>query len=75
MSALRDAAKGHTSLVIAHRLSTVVDADKILVLKAGEIVEEGTHLSLLAQQGEYAALWNAQQRDKDNNVNATDDQQ
>ncbi len=75
LSALRDAAKGHTSLVIAHRLSTVVDADKILVLKAGEIVEEGTHLSLLAQQGEYAALWNAQQRDKDNNVNATDDQQ
>lgn len=64
LSALRDAAKGHTSLVIAHRLSTIVDADKILVLKNGNIVEEGTHTSLLATNGEYATLWQAQQREK-----------
>lgn len=64
LSALRDAAKGHTSLVIAHRLSTIVDADKILVLKNGNIVEEGTHTSLLAANGEYATLWQAQQREK-----------
>ncbi|GEA08746.1 ABC transporter [Alteromonas sp. KUL42] len=64
LSALRDAAKGHTSLVIAHRLSTIIDADKILVLKNGNIVEEGTHTSLLAANGEYATLWQAQQREK-----------
>lgn len=65
LSALRDAAKGHTSLVIAHRLSTIVDADKILVLKNGTIVEEGTHTRLLEQGGEYATLWQAQQREDD----------
>lgn len=64
LSALRDAAKGHTSLVIAHRLSTIVDADKILVLKNGNIVEAGTHTALLAANGEYATLWQAQQREK-----------
>jgi len=70
LAALRDAAKGHTSLVIAHRLSTIVDADKILVLKNGTIVEEGTHTYLLEQGGEYAALWQAQQReDEDLNEN------
>ena len=63
LAALRNAAKGHTSLVIAHRLSTIVDADKILVLKNGTIVEEGTHTYLLEQGGEYAALWQAQQRE------------
>ena len=69
LSALRDAAKGHTSLVIAHRLSTIVDADKILVLKNGTIVEEGTHTSLLERQGEYATLWQTQQRDSEDKVN------
>ena len=64
LSALRDAAKGHTSLVIAHRLSTIVDADKILVLKNGHIVEAGTHSALLAANAEYATLWHAQQREK-----------
>ncbi|WDT87469.1 ABCB family ABC transporter ATP-binding protein/permease [Alteromonas sp. 009811495] len=64
LSALRDAAKGHTSLVIAHRLSTIVDADKILVLKNGNIVEAGTHSALLAANAEYATLWHAQQREK-----------
>ena len=64
LSALRDAAKGHTSLVIAHRLSTIVDADEILVVNEGAIVEQGTHNGLLAKDGEYASLWQTQQRNK-----------
>ena len=64
LSALRDAAKGHTSLVIAHRLSTIVDADEILVVNEGAIVEQGTHDDLLAKEGEYASLWQTQQRNK-----------
>ncbi len=65
LAALREIAEGHTSLVIAHRLSTVVDADLICVLRKGEIVETGTHQSLLAAGGHYAALWNAQQERED----------
>lgn len=53
-------ARRATSLVIAHRLSTIVDADQILVLDAGEIVERGTHESLLMQGGLYSNLWQMQ---------------
>lgn len=54
--------RGRTSLVIAHRLSTVVDADRIVVLKQGRIVEEGTHRGLLASGGYYASLVEKQTR-------------
>lgn len=56
-SELRSAAQDKTTLVIAHRLSTVVDAHEILVLEAGVIVERGTHAQLLARQGRYAQMW------------------
>ncbi|WP_394146677.1 ABCB family ABC transporter ATP-binding protein/permease [Shewanella atlantica] len=63
LNALKEVAKGHTSLVIAHRLSTIVDADQILVLSKGEVVETGDHLSLLANNGLYAKLWNIQNQE------------
>jgi len=54
--------RGRTTLVIAHRLSTVMDADQILVLEHGRIVERGTHGELLAAGGEYARMWALQQQ-------------
>ena len=50
-----------TTVTIAHRLSTIVNADRIAVLKMGKVVEEGSHDELLAQQGLYTKLWEAQQ--------------
>jgi ABC-type transport system involved in Fe-S cluster assembly fused permease/ATPase subunit len=58
---LRAAAQNKTTLVIAHRLSTVVDAHEILVMDAGRIVERGTHAQLLAMEGAYARMWALQQ--------------
>ena len=58
---LASAAQDKTTLVIAHRLSTVVDAHEILVMDAGRIIERGTHAQLLAQQGRYAGMWALQQ--------------
>ncbi len=54
---LKAMGQGRTVLTIAHRLSTVADADRIVVLEAGEVVEEGTHDALLARDGRYAQLW------------------
>ena len=62
--ALREVATDHTTLVIAHRLSTVIDADTILVMDAGRITERGTHRQLLAREGRYAELWRLQQEER-----------
>jgi len=59
-SALNEISRNRTALVIAHRLSTVVDADEILVLDHGEIIERGRHGELVAAGGHYAAMWNKQ---------------
>ncbi|MDP3084433.1 MAG: ABC transporter ATP-binding protein/permease [Rubrivivax sp.] len=62
---LKSAAQGKTTLVVAHRLSTVVDAHQIIVLEAGRAVERGTHGELLAAGGVYARMWRLQQSSAD----------
>ena len=62
---LREVSQGRTTLVIAHRLSTVVDADEILVMDAGRVVERGTHADLVTSDGVYAAMWRRQQESTD----------
>ena len=59
---LKSAAQNKTTLLIAHRLSTVVDAHEILVMDAGRIVERGNHAELLAKGGRYAQMWALQQQ-------------
>ena len=61
---LAEVAEDHTTLVIAHRLSTVVDADQILVMEQGRVRERGTHRELLELGGQYAAMWELQQRER-----------
>jgi ATP-binding cassette, subfamily B, heavy metal transporter len=60
--ALKKVSENRTTLVIAHRLSTVIDADEIIVLDKGQVAERGTHQELLAQGGIYAAMWNRQRQ-------------
>lgn len=63
MKSLKQAFKGKTSLFIAHRLATIVDADIIYVLGNGRVLESGTHAELLSMPGsKYAQLWNSQNR-------------
>jgi ATP-binding cassette subfamily B protein len=57
---LREVSQGRTTLIIAHRLSTVVDADEIIVMGDGRVAERGTHQQLLAIDGIYAGMWNRQ---------------
>jgi ABC-type transport system involved in Fe-S cluster assembly fused permease/ATPase subunit len=64
-SELKSASRGKTTLVIAHRLSTVVDAHEILVMEAGRIVERGSHAALLAEGGRYARMWQLQHSAKE----------
>lgn len=68
LSSLKDLSKGHTSFVVAHRLSTIMDADNILVMDNGQVCEQGTHQTLLEIKGLYAKLWKAQQQ-KENKPN------
>ncbi len=63
-ASLQEVSRDRTALVIAHRLSTVIDADEILVLIEGRIVERGTHSELLALNGEYSKMWRRQQEEK-----------
>ncbi|WP_339801444.1 ATP-binding cassette domain-containing protein, partial [uncultured Marinobacter sp.] len=65
LDALNEVSQRRTTLVIAHRLSTVRDADTILVMDAGRIAERGSHQELLAAGGRYAELWNQQQRQRE----------
>jgi ATP-binding cassette subfamily B protein len=58
---LQSAAQGKTTLVVAHRLSTVVDAHDIIVMEHGRIVERGSHMALLEKEGVYARMWALQQ--------------
>ena len=63
-SAMESVTKGRTSLMIAHRLSTVRNADLILVVKNGRIVERGTHIELLKKKGYYHELYTRQYQDE-----------
>jgi len=61
---LMQVSKGRTTLVVAHRLSTIVNADEIIVLKGGQIVERGTHRQLLELHGEYRQMWEIQAKEQ-----------
>lgn len=72
LESLKAISEHHTTLAIAHRLSTIVDADRIIVIDDGKIIEEGTHQSLLENDGTYAAMWRLQQEQRDMPEQKTD---
>lgn len=65
LGALKAAGEGRTVITIAHRLSTVADADEIVVLEQGQVIERGTHEDLLERHGKYSAMWAAQAEDRE----------
>lgn len=65
---LAEVAANHTTLVIAHRLSTVVDADRILVMDKGRLIEQGTHVELMAARGAYFRMWELQRQEAKDQV-------
>ena len=65
LDTLNEIERGRTTIVIAHRLSTVVHADQIVVLDAGRIAERGTHAELLRRSGLYADMWTRQARERE----------
>jgi ABC-type transport system involved in Fe-S cluster assembly fused permease/ATPase subunit len=65
LQAIEEVSRNKSSVVIAHRLSTVIDADRILVIDNGQVIEQGNHESLLKHGGQYAHLWHLQQSKKD----------
>ena len=60
-TALAEVCKGRTSVIVAHRLSTIQNADHIIVLQEGQIIEAGDHAQLIGQGGKYCEMWNLQQ--------------
>jgi len=69
---IRTIERGRTSIVIAHRLSTVVDADQIVVLDGGRVAERGTHAELLRRDGLYADMWTRQQSEREEEAQAAE---
>jgi ATP-binding cassette subfamily B protein len=69
---LAEVAAQHTTLVIAHRLSTVVDADRILVMASGRVIENGTHAQLLAAGGVYREMWELQLKERETSASAAE---
>jgi len=71
-SSLQLLCENRTSLIVAHRLSTIVNCNQILVIKDGTIAEGGTHEDLLSQNGIYASMWNEQSKDASENNNTAE---
>lgn len=74
-TALNQMCKNRTTIIVAHRLSTIIHADEILVLKEGEIIERGTHDHLIGQEGTYAEMWKQQLENPEAGNSGEEDQE